>query len=41
MESHRRTARRGPDGETLIYLLSDDNFSALQDTLLLLFALEE
>lgn len=34
-------ARRGPQGETLIYLLSDDNFSALQDTLLLMFALEE
>jgi len=34
-------ARRGPDGETLIYLLSDDNFSVLQDTLLLMFALEE
>jgi len=34
-------ARRGPDGETLIYLLSDDNFSMLQDTLLLMFALEE
>lgn len=34
-------ARRGPKGETLIYLLSDDNFSALQRTLLLMFALEE
>lgn len=33
--------RRGPDGETLIYLLSDDNFSAFQRTLLLMFALEE
>jgi hypothetical protein len=33
-------ARRGPDGETLIYLLSDDNFNALQRTLLLMFALE-
>jgi hypothetical protein len=33
--------RRGPDGETLIYLLSDDNFSLLQRTLLLMFALEE
>lgn len=34
-------ARRGADGETLIYLLSDDNFSALQRTLLLMFALED
>ncbi len=34
-------ARRGPDGETLIYLLSDNNFRALQRTLLLMFALEE
>ncbi len=34
-------ARRGPDGKTLIYLLSDDNFNALQRTLLLMFALEE
>jgi len=34
-------ARRGAAGETLIYLLSDDNFSALQRTLLLMFALEE
>ncbi len=34
-------ARRGPRGETLIYLVSDDNFSPLQDTLLLMFALEE
>jgi len=33
--------RRGPDGETLIYLLSDDNFSFLQRTLLLMFALED
>jgi hypothetical protein len=33
--------RRGPDGKTLIYLLSDDNFNALQRTLLLMFALEE
>lgn len=30
---------RGPDGETMLYLLSDDNFSALQATLLLAFAL--
>jgi hypothetical protein len=33
--------RRGPDGETLIYLLSDNNFNALQRTLLLMFALAE
>ncbi len=32
--------RRGADGRTLIYLLSDDNFNALQRTLLLMFALE-
>jgi hypothetical protein len=32
-------ARRGPAGETLVYLLSDDNFSAEQRTLLLMFAL--
>ena len=34
-------ARRGPDGETLVYLLSDDNFSLLQRTLLVMFELEE
>lgn len=34
-------ARRGPGGETLIYLLSDDNFAAVQRTLLLMFALDE
>jgi hypothetical protein len=34
-------ARRGPRGETLIYLISDDNFSLLQDTLLLMFELEK
>lgn len=33
--------RRGPGGESLVYLLSDDNFEAAQRTLLLLFALEE
>jgi len=33
-------ARRGADGEILIYLLSDDNFSLFQRTLLLMFALE-
>jgi YD repeat-containing protein len=34
-------ARRGPDGEVLIYLLSDDNFGLFQRTLLLMFALED
>ncbi len=33
--------KRGPDGETLVYLISDDNFSGLQQTLLLLFELQE
>ncbi len=33
--------RRGPDGEILIYLLSDDNFRLFQRTLLLMFALED
>ena len=32
-------ARVGPGGETLIYLLSDDNFNVLQRNLLLMFAL--
>ena len=32
-------ARSGAGGETLIYLLSDDNFNPLQRTLLLMFAL--
>lgn len=32
-------ARRGPNGETLIYILSDDNFSPLQQTLLMMFEL--
>ena len=31
--------RAGKDGETLLYLLSDDNFSRSQRTLLLMFAL--
>lgn len=31
--------RRGPGGETLVYLISDDNFSPLQRTYLALFAL--
>lgn len=30
---------RGPAGEVMLYLISDDNFSALQETLLLAFAL--
>lgn len=34
-------ARRSASGETLVYLLSDDNFSANQRTLLLMFALDE
>jgi len=34
-------ARRAADGTIPIYLLSDDNFSPLQRTLLLMFALEE
>jgi hypothetical protein len=33
--------RRGPGGETLIYLLSDDNFHPLQRTLLVMFALKD
>ncbi len=35
------TARKGPSGETLITLISDDNFNSFQRTLLLVFALEE
>ena len=31
--------RRGPKGETLLYIMSDNNFSALQRTLLLMFEL--
>jgi hypothetical protein len=34
-------ARRAKTGETLLYLVSDDNFRPLQRTLLLVFALEE
>ena len=30
---------QGEDGETLVYILSDDNFNFLQRTLLLLFRL--
>lgn len=33
-------ARRGPSRETLIYLMSDDNFSSTQRTLLLMFTIE-
>ena len=33
--------RRNDSGETLIYIVSDDNFSPLQRTLLLMFALAE
>ena len=33
------SARTGSNGETLLYLVSDDNFSGLQRTLLLMFAL--
>jgi hypothetical protein len=33
-------ARRGPSRETLVYLMSDDNFSDMQRTLLLMFTLE-
>ena len=31
------SARRGPDGNTVLYILSDDNFNPLQRTLLLMF----
>ncbi len=31
------SARRGPDGKTVLYILSDDNFNPLQRTLLLMF----
>lgn len=33
--------KRGPEGETLVYLLSDNNFNILQRNLLLLFELEK
>lgn len=33
------SARRGPKGETLIYLISDDNFRAAQRTYLMMFRL--
>ncbi len=34
-------ARRTQDGETLIYIVSDDNFNILQRNLLVMFAIEE
>jgi len=33
------SATKGPRGETLLWLISDDNFNALQRNLLLLFEL--
>lgn len=33
--------RRSPKGETLLYLISDDNFSRFQKTLLMMFVLQE
>jgi hypothetical protein len=33
--------RRGPKGETLLYMISDNNFSRLQRTLLLMFELRQ
>jgi hypothetical protein len=33
--------RRGPNGETLLYMISDNNYSSLQRTLLLMFELRE
>ncbi|MCW2247297.1 hypothetical protein M2352_002888 [Azospirillum fermentarium] len=34
------SVRTGPDGRLLVYLVSDDNFSPLQRTLLLMFSLD-
>jgi len=34
-------ATRGARGETLLWLISDDNFNPLQRTLLMMFAVEE
>ncbi len=34
-------ARRGPNGETLLYVMSDDNHSARQKTILLMFEVAE
>ncbi|MCY3829917.1 MAG: esterase-like activity of phytase family protein [Rhodospirillaceae bacterium] len=33
-------ARRGPNGRTVLYILSDDNFNPLQRTLLLMFEMQ-
>ena len=33
--------REGPNGETLLYMISDDNYSPFQRTLLLMFAVEK
>ena len=33
--------RRGPSGETFLYIISDDNYSARQRTLLLMFEFKE
>ena len=35
------SVHRGANGETMLTLISDDNFSALQRTLLLQFVLKE
>jgi hypothetical protein len=34
-------ARRGPNGETLLYMITDDNYSPVQRTLLQMFELKE
>ena len=34
-------ARRGPQGETLLYFITDDNYSPVQKTLLQMFELKE
>lgn len=34
------SARRGPEGETLIYVISDDNFNPFERTVLLMFELK-
>jgi hypothetical protein len=35
------SARTGPRGETLLWLISDDNFNPLQRNILLMFELEK
>ena len=35
------SARRNEKGETIVYLVSDDNFSPVQRTLLMMFSLED